>query len=135
MLFNFVWNHNVFNTPTEGVFRQVFGFSTGTNCAAPWANLILLYYYERLNCYDKPGAPPIWMSRCLVHPSSMSAHIVPFLCTVYLAHLPFTVDVVGVRGNFNLLDVRVISVFPVIHCVHFKETHSRNYIPFSSDTR
>ena len=138
VLFNFVWAHNIFHAPTEGVYRQVFGFSMGTNCAAPWANLILRYY-ERVNCFDKPEHPPIGVARfiddvCLVHPSSHTPNVVSHLKSVFPPHLPFTVDVVGVTGGFNFLDVRVVSVSPLIHCVHFKETHSCNYIPFNSDT-
>ena len=34
VLFNFVWTHKLFHTPSEGIYRQVFGFSMGTNCAA-----------------------------------------------------------------------------------------------------
>ena len=138
VLFNFVWNHNVFHAPTEGIFRQVYGFSMGTNCAAPWANLILRYY-EKTRCFDTADCPRLWLSRfiddvCLVHPSSFSTHIVTYLKSMYPVHLPFTIDVVGTRGGFNFLDVRVISLHPLIHCVHFKDTRTCNYIPFCSDT-
>ena len=138
VLFNFVWAHNIFHAPTEGVYRQVFGFSMGTNCAAPWANLILRYY-ERVNCFDKPEHPPIGVARfiddvCLVHPWSHTPHVVSHLKSVFPPHLPFTVDVVGVTRGFNFLDVRVVSISSLIPCVHFKETHSFNYIPFNSDT-
>ena len=71
---------------------------------------------------------------CLVHPSSFSAHIVSYLKTVYPAHLPSTIDVVGTRGGFNFFDVRVISLHPLIHCVHSKDSHTCYYIMFCSDT-
>ena len=62
VLFNFVWKHNLFHARTEGIFRQEYGFSMGTNCAAAWANLILRYY-EKTRCFDTADRPRLWLSR------------------------------------------------------------------------
>ena len=137
-LFSFVWNHDVFHTPTEGIYWQAFGFSMGTNCTAPWANLILRFY-EKKHCFDRTDRPRLWVFRfiddvCLIHLDSFTPQVIAYTRTLYPAHLPFTINVTGSTGDFNFVDVRVVSLSPLLHCVHFKATHTCNDIPFKSDT-
>ena len=57
-------------------------------------------------------------------PSSQSQDVLTWLHSTYAAHLPREVPNVCVRGGFSFLDVKVVSLSPLMYHSHFKETHS-----------
>ena len=74
----------------------------------------------------------VTLAWCTMH--HFTPNVLPYLSTVILAHLRCTIDVLGVKGGLGFLEFHVISVAPLMHCVHFKRTHLCNSIHFHGDT-
>ena len=69
----------------------------------------------------------------VIHHSNSTSSILDHVTQVYALPLPFEAAEVGVKGRVSFVNVNVISLNPLIHCVHFKPTHSYNCIPFCND--
>ena len=131
-----ILSHNVFLAPwghRGGVFRQLVGFSMGTNAAPAWGNLIARAY-ERAT----PLPPTVVVYRflddgCICYPLSLWGWVHAWLKRTYPPHLPWDLMCTNSTGRFSFLDVYVISLSPLHHHTYFKETHSCAYVPWNSN--
>ena len=138
ILLNFVWSHNIFHAPGEGVFTEHIGWPMGTNVAAPFSNLSLCFY-ERRRLFDAAGPSPIVAlfrfsdDAFIVHRQRDKQRVLQLLGSTYRPHLSFKVEALATIEPVGFLGVMVLSLSPLMHCTKLKSTHSGNYIPFAAD--
>ena len=131
-----ILSHNVFLAPgchRGGVFRQLVGFSMGTNAAPAWGSLIARAY-ERAT----PLPPTVAVYRflndpCICNPLSLLGWVHAWLKHTYPPHLPWDLMCTNSTGRFSFLDLYVISLSPLHHHTYLKETPSFAYVPWNSN--
>ena len=105
----------------------------GTNAAPPWAQLVLRMFEiltplpnnHFLNRYIDDGL--------ILHPLEHSSELEQALQRIYPPDLPFGMEHVGQTTKVVFLDVCFMSLKPLTTCVHWKDTHACQYIPWDSN--
>ena len=130
VLLDYVYHDGVFVNPGIGIYLQRVGFTMGTNAAPPWAQLVLRMFEiltplpnnHFLNRYIDDGL--------ILHPLEHSSDLEQAQRRIYPTDLPFGMEHVGQKIKVVFLDVCFMSVKPLTTCVHWKDTHACQYIPW-----
>ena len=132
-LLDSVHHHGVFVNPGIGIYLQHVGFTMGKNAAPPRAELVLRMFEilaplpnnHLLNRYIDDGL--------LLHPLENSSELEQALRRIYPEHLPSGMEHVGQTTKVVFPDICFMSLKPLTTCVHWKDTHACQYIPWDSN--
>ena len=133
VLLDYVYHLGVFVNPGIGIYLQRVGFTMGTNAAPPWAQLVLRMFdiltplpnNHSLNRYIDDGP--------ILQPPEHSPDLEQALQWIYPPDLLSGMEHVGQTTKVVFLDVCFMSLKPLTTCLHWKDTHACQYIPWDSN--
>ena len=130
VLLDYVYQDGVFVNPGIGIYLQRVGFTMSTNAAPPLAQLVLRMFAILTPLPNNHFSNRYIDHGLILHPLEHSSELEQALQRIYSPDLRFGMEYLGQTTKVVFLDVCFMSLKPLTTCVHWKDTHACQYIPW-----